>query len=312
LLLLLCSSFNAPAQTTDTSAEDVVRVETNLITVPVFVNDGSGRRVHNLTINDFNVRDAGQSVELKYFAAGTERVALTFLLDASGSTRETITRQRETALALLARFGAGSRVSVVRFWEQPQLVVPFTTEREPVREAFQLPIAPDRHTAIFDAALAAVRNFETLKSDRSERRIVILISDGLDTSSTTRARQAIDEATTGGVSFYVVYLPLYAPRGGVLAPRPYAKGFRDLADKTGGKFFTLGDAAAALDPHAALDLAPIFQAIAEDLQAQYVLGFYADNATARDGRLHPLEVRLTANAGRKLRVRALRSSYQLQ
>jgi VWFA-related protein len=319
LLALLCLFISvltfardAVAQTTDASPEDVVRVETNLITVPVYVDDARRRRVQQLTAADFQIRDAGRPVELAYFAAGTQRVALTFLLDASGSTRERITQQRETALALFARFGEGSRVAVIRFWEQPDVTAPFTSERERIREAFQLPALPDRRTAIFDAALAAVRHFDSLRSERTERRIVILISDGLDTASTTRARQVVEEATAGGISFYVVHLPLFAPRGVVLAPRPYAKGFRDLAAQTGGRFFTLGDAASALDPRARYDLAPIFQAVAEDLQSQYVLGFYADNSTARDRRPRRIDVTLTADAKRKLRVHVLRASYQLQ
>jgi Ca-activated chloride channel family protein len=314
LFVVLCSfasSSDAFAQDADAQSDEVVRVETNLVTVPLFVTDARGRRVHNLSRDDFNLRDAGLPVEISYFAAGTEHVALTFLLDASGSTRYTITQQRETALALLQRFGAGSRVSVIRFWEQPETIVPFTVEQSRVREAFLLPLAPNRRTAIFDAALVAVRNYRTLKSDRGERRIIILISDGLDTLSTTRAASVVREAKDSAVSIYVIHLPLFMASDGGLKPRPTAKGFRDLARETGGQFFTLGDASTSLDTHARLDLAPIFQAIAEDLQGQYVLGFYATPTATHDQRPRPLDVSLKPAHTRKLRVRTLRESYTL-
>lgn len=300
----------------DPPSEDVIRIDTNLVAVPVYVTDQRGKRLHGLFQEDFQIFDDGRPVNSAYFASGTERVALTFLLDASGSTRDTITQQRETAAALLARFGATSRVSVIRFHEQPEVVVSFTTDQSKVREAFRLPLTPDRRTAIFDATLAAVRNYQTVGGDPAERRIIILISDGLDTASTMRAADVTAAASARGVSIYVVHLPLFAPRDGRLAPRPLAKGFRALAEQTGGQFFTVGDARSSLDPHASHNLAPIFQAIAEDLQGQYVLGFYAPDATPRDGRSHRLEVQLSTSKVRspnhKLRVHMLRANYSLQ
>lgn len=312
LIFALVTSVFCPrafAQET-TETDDLIRVETNLVTIPVFVTDAAGRRVQGLTQNDFSLRDNDATVEVAYFAAGAERVALAFLLDASGSTRDHIARQQETALALLSRFGERSRVAVLRFWEQAELTVPFTNDRHKLSEAFRLPAIINRRTAIFDAARAALRTYEKSGSDPTERRIVILISDGLDTVSTTRAEAVIEEARARGVSFYVVHLPLYTPRDGRLVPRPTAKGFRQLATETGGQFFTVGDAASALDARAGTDLAPIFQAIADDLQGQYVLGFYA-SSDARRERAHRVEVRLASKERRKLRVRSLRAGYIL-
>lgn len=296
--------------------DDVVRVETNLVTVPTYVTDARGARIRGLTQSDFQISDEGRPVEIAYFAAGAARVKLVFLLDASGSTREIIKRQRETATALLERFGENSRVAVFRFWDQPELTVPFTADRVKIRAAFMLPAPPDRRTAIFDAALAAVRAFQSPDADRTERRIVVLISDGLDTASATPDSIVLAEANDHAVSFYVVHLPLYTPRDGRLVPRRTAKGFRGLAEKTGGKFFTVGDARSSLDPNSTYDLAPIFRAVADDLDSQYVLGFYANNAAVpRDGRARRLEVKLSSpnnsSANRKLRVHSLRANYLL-
>ena len=117
------------------------------------------------------------------------------------------------------------------------------------------------------------------------------------------------EARATGVTFYCIQLPLYAPRDGRLAPRRASKGFRELAERTGGQFFIVGDVRAALDPHAEHDLRPVFQAIADDLRGQYVAGYHASAAPKQAG-THRIVVRLTDASKRKLRVRQLRDTYE--
>lgn len=294
------------------SGDDVIRVHTDLVTAAAFVTDARGRRVFNLAPGDFVLSDNGRIVELEYFATGTERVALAFALDVSGSARETIARQQQIALALFSRFGSGSRVAVLRFDETAEIAVPFTTRlSSSALTSFHFPARAGRHTAIFDAAMMAVRSFDAPGGDAAERRIIILISDGLDTASKTSARVVINEARSRGVSFYVIHLPIFAPHDGRLKVRPASKGFRELAEQTGGRFFVAGDAKFALDPRAEYDLAPVFKSIEEDLQSQYVLGYYPGEA-ARDDAFHRIEISLTSRDKRKLRVRSLRDGYTLK
>src|SRR5262249_27143587 len=126
---------------------------------------------------------------------------------------------------------------------------------------------------------------------------------------TTRPAEVVSQAIARGISFYVVEFPLFIPQDGHLVARAPSKGFRDLAEKTGGQYFVAGDVKAALDPNRQYDLTPIFRAIAEDLSSQYLLGFYPQDAT-RDGRQHRITVNLSAN-DQKTRVRALRQEYVL-
>lgn len=309
---LLFSNINCFAQEpTPTHFEEgeVVRVRTDLVVVPFYVTDGRGRRVSGLTRDDFQVRDNGRLVETSYFAAGAETVALLFLLDASGSTRETIMQQRETALALFSHFGPRSHVAVMQFRERAELTQDFTRDLRDARKAFQIASLPDRRTAIFDAARQAVRAFGRAGRSAAERRIVVLFSDGLDTASMSAPTKVIAEANAAGVTFYVIHLPLYAPVDGRLAARKPSKGFRDLAEKTGGKLFVVGDARSSLDPRAEHDRSPIFHAIAEDLQSQYVIGYHAEAAGKEPG-THRVEVRLASPRERRLRVRQLRETYE--
>jgi Ca-activated chloride channel family protein len=246
--------------------------------------------VTGLTERDLSLRDKDHAITTLYFARGAERVALIFALDQSGSLRSIISQQRKAALALFGHFSQRSRVAVLRFAETPSLVAPFGRDTEAVHAAFDFSVANQR-TAIFDAAAVAVETLNALPADRTERRIVILISDGLDNASRIKASQVIREAVEKHVSFYVIHLPLFEPRAGELAVRQPAKGFRDLAEKTGGKYFLAADPHSALSPVGDIDLAPIFQAIEEDLKSQYLLGFYIAE-TARDGRRHVFTVSL--------------------
>jgi Ca-activated chloride channel family protein len=305
VIILLAFQSNICAQE---DPDEIVRVRTDLVTVPVYVTDGQRRRVMDLKQSDFEVRDNGRVVKIDYFVAGTERVALVFLLDASGSTREVIRQQRDVALALLSRFGKGSEVAVIRFAETAKTVAPFSVDLTDASGAFELPALVNHRTAIFEAAASAVRVFDKRRSDVGERRIIVLISDGLDTMSTTQPREVIGAANERGISIYSIQIPLYTPVDGGLRPRSASKGFRDLAEKTGGRFFLGGDAKSALAAQATYDFSPIFRAIEDDLLGQYVLGYYRDTET-QDCSFHRIDVKLISRDKRKLRVRSLREGY---
>lgn len=285
--------------------DDVIRVSTDLLLFPIRIRDKGEQMVKGLTENELSLEDKDRVTTGLYFEPGADRVALVFALDQSGSLREIISQQREAALALFRRFSDRSSIAVLRFAQTPTVVAPF--ERDPAKavSGFISSSGSDRQTAIFDAAARAVTLFDSLPRVRSERRIVILISDGLDNSSRMKPGVVIDAALDKHVSFYVIHLPLFEPRDGRLAVRTPAKGFRDLAGKTGGRYFLAGDVKSALAPAKEIDLTPIFQAIEEDLKSQYLLGFYLGES-ANDGRKHRFTLGLPS--GMEYQVGQLRYS----
>lgn len=304
-LLLALSSL---IQAQETEPVDVISVRTDMVAVPVSVTDSRGRRVSNLKQQDFVLTDDDRPAKIDYFASGAERIALAFVLDNSGSLREQLARQRDAALELFSRFGPASSVAVIRFGQEARLLAPFTREADAARNAFSVRVNLSERTAIFDAGMATVQAYSSRNENSPERRIAILISDGLDTASRANARQVIAAANRMNVSFYVIQLPLFTPGDGHLVPRPAARGFRDLAEKTGGKYFVAGTAAAALAPNTPVDLTPVFAAIEADLKSQYVIGFYPGNAS-RDGKAHRAGV---STSNLKLKVTQLRTSYSLK
>jgi Ca-activated chloride channel family protein len=270
--------------------DDVVRVNTDLLLFPIRIRDKKGRAVAGLTEQDLTLKDDEKITTGVYFAPGADRVAMLFALDQSGSLQEVISQQRDAALALFSRFSDRSSVAVLRFGETAALEMPFTKDTEAARAAFRFRAIRNERTALFDAAAHSLNAFDDLPQVRGERRIVVLISDGLDNQSAIRPDSVINVALEKRVSFYVIHLPLFEPYDTGLAVRRPAKGFRDLAEKTGGKYFLAGDAKSALMPKTP-DLTPIFQAIEEDLKSQYLLGFYIAES-ARDNRRHVFTVTL--------------------
>jgi VWFA-related protein len=305
---LLVSSSLAAAQAQE--PVDVIRVRTDLVAVPVTVIDSRRHHVSNLKSADFVLTDDGREARIEYFASGAEHVALLFAIDASGSARDILDQQRSAALALFSRFGRGSRVAVLHFGDFARLSVPFTTNAQRAESSFNYRPTTNAGTAIFDAAATAVRAFDGSGGFSTERRIVLLISDGLDTLSSTSYKAVIDTARLRGVSFYVIHFALFSPRDGRLAPRPPSKGFRELAEQTGGHYFRIGDPRSALDPRAHYDLAPVFQAIEDDLKGQYMLGFYPGEGS-RDSKTHLIAVRLSQPRA-KFKVNQLKLSYSLK
>ena len=291
LIITLLHPIGVSAQAPAPAMDDVVRVSTDLLLYPVRVRDKQGQAVTGLNERDLSLRDDDHATTALYFAAGADRLALVFALDQSGSLREIISQQREAALALFGRFSQRSRIAILRFAQASSLVAPFDRGTAAARAAFTFAAASNQRTAIFDAAANSVNAFDELTPDLAERRIVVLISDGLDNASKTKAREVIDMALDKRVSFYVIHLPLFEPRDGRLAVRQPSKGFRELAERTGGRYFLVGDAKNALAPNKSNNLTPIFQAIEEDLRSQYLLGFYIAEAS-RDGGKHSFSVGL--------------------
>lgn len=293
LLLFACLPLTAHSQTGSQKIEDdddVVRVNTELLMFPIRVRDGKGKAVTGLTEKDLRLEDKDKATSGIYFKSGVDRVALVFALDSSGSIQDVIFQQRDAAIALFDRFSDRSSIAVLQFAETSDLVVPFNRDSSAAAEGFRFHFRHNQGTAIFDAAAKSITTFASLPKVRSERQIVILISDGLDNASSMKANSVIAQALEKRVSFYVIHLPLLEPRDGRLAVRPPSSGFRDLAEKTGGQYFLIQSVQQVLTS-TPVNLTPIFKAIEEDLKSQYLLGFYISES-AKDGKRHKFSLRL--------------------
>lgn len=272
--------------------DEVLRVNTDLILFPARIRKSRGQGSVEQSEFEFQpIRDPDHVTSGLYLKKGVDRVAMVFVLDQSGSVRELIAKQREAAVGLFEHFGGKSSIAVLHFAETSTIAAPFLRDPAAARSAFEISANRNQHTAIFDAAAKAVEMFDTLPRVRSERRIIILISDGLDTASRTKPNTVIEAAREKRVSFYVIHLPLFEPRDERLIMRRPSKGFADLAVKTGGVYLYPGDS--AFDMQKNINLSLMFQAIEDDLKSQILIGFYL-NAKAHDGKQHKFSLSLPA------------------
>lgn len=293
--------------------QESITLRSDLVIVPVRAFDRAGRPVRGLTADDFELFVEGKRQPIIFFSTEGEGeklsrpLALILLLDASGSIAATWHQHRSAVQSLLGRLGPQTMLSVIRFSDRPHVVVPFTTAHHEAAQALAQMRQVEGPTAIFDALLFAIDHFHTL-SQPVTRKIVLLLSDGLDTASQTSYRDCIRAAEQADVTVYSLQIPLYSPANGSLRPRPPARGFGDVARATGGRLFVVGSVAEALRPTARTDLTAVFQTILADIRNQYYLGC-APPASAPKGKYLRLTVR-TRRSG--VRVSSARGGFSVR
>lgn len=222
--------------------------------------------------------------------AAVERVAdlplaVGLLIDHSGSMLERL----ETALDAAGAFVEGllthpdDKAFVLGFADIPIVFQEFTNDTERLAESIEL-IDSGRYTALYDAIVAAAARYEGVDG----RRAVILLTDGADQGSHHRFREAIAAAQRADVALYPVAVDL-SPR----FPRQRWI-LHELAEQTGGRLFSLGRRS---------DPTKIYEAIAEDLRAQYRIS-YVPLISGGGGEWRALEIRLRGDERNDRSVRS--------
>jgi Ca-activated chloride channel family protein len=215
---LVCAAAMVTAQqTTFSSRIDAVRVD-------VLVTE-NGTPVRNLGRNDFEVFDNGvkQDVDLVSFEQLPLNVVLT--LDMSDSmVGERLANLRAAGLALVDGLKADDQAALVNFSEIVSLGAALTSDKAQVRAALQR-AEPDGNTSLIDASFAGM----VLGESRVGRALVVVFSDGLDTSSWLASKAVLDIARRCDVVVYAVS-----------AARGVKMDFlRELCERTGGRLFEL-------------------------------------------------------------------------
>ena len=131
-------------------------------------------------------------------------------------------------------------------------------------------------TRLWDAVQTSLDELKGIEG----RRVVLVFTDGEDTASRTRFGTVVDRARADDVMIYAIGLESNYFDGQRMVRSEPDSGLRKIADETGGGYFELKKTA---------DLAPTFTRVAQELHAQYVMGF---TPTELDGKIHKLSVRL--------------------
>lgn len=301
------SSDDATTASTEgvSAAEDeVVKVETNLITIPVSVYDRNGLYVPNLMQKDFKIYEDGKEQEIAYFGTSDKPFTVVLLLDTSPSTEYKIEEIRRAATAFVDQLKLQDNVLVVEFDRDVHVLTDVTNDRQQIYKAINKANFGEG-TSLYDAVDFALRK----KLSKIEgRKAIVLFTDGVDTASTRKSYdETIDEAEESEALVFPIYYNTFFDNagglgginGGVLPtgnrgnnprgtrPQDYALGrqyLNDLAAYTGGRVFrpeaTPGGLTAA------------FEGIAEELRRQYNIG-YIPKDEGKSGQRKQIRVRVS-------------------
>ncbi len=297
-----------PGATPPAKEEDeVIKVETNLVTMPVSVLDRDGRFISGLTQKDFKIFENGVEQQVDYFQSVEQPFTVVLLIDVSPSTRYRIEEIHQAAIAFIEQLRPNDRVMVMSFDEEVHVLSPPTNDRFQLRRAIQTSQFGDG-TSLYEAVDQAL-NRELKRV--TGRKAIVLFTDGVDTTSrsasldgTLRDVEETDSLIypirynterdgwggggwgggtypnprrTGGGGSRILDDIIAGIMGGSIRTMPrggnqgdYETGRRyleNLALYSGGRKFE----ADTFD-----NLTAAFSGIAEELRRQYSLGYYPD------------------------------------
>src|SRR6476659_4653357 len=292
--------------------EDVLRFDTDLVSVDVTAMDTEGRPIRNLKQDDFKVYSDGAEQKVSFFQLeqreGEPRpLAIVFALDVSGSmTTEEMMKVRLALRSFSAQLSTHPVIyAMMTFGMRVKTVQKFTKDPDKLDEAIErlerdAPNGLSTHTydAVDDAIRLLVRSAPRTREKRLMKRAVLVVTDGFPVGDTVAPQTVIERANAADVSVFVVTLPSYSRvmASSAQTPLPTPLDVSGLAEATGSRNVYATEK----------DYAPLFRALAEEVSSAYVLAFYPPDEKRRDGQLHTIRV----EGPRGLTLRQSRSEYR--
>jgi Ca-activated chloride channel family protein len=259
---------------------DIVRVSTNLITVPAEVLDRSGRYIGSLQKEDFRIYENGVEQQLAYFASVQQPFTVALLLDVSGSTQSQLEAIRSAANTFIKRLRPNDRLLLISFDGKINVLTEAVTLNELRKKKLRLDAVNDG-TLLYDTVgFVLNRRLAGIQG----RKAIVLLTDGVDGGSKqTSLKQNLRDAQESNVVIYTVHyntLPQLPERLSQITNlkarehvrtrmiKEYGVGanyLQFLSDKTGGRIYQAETLA---------DVPQAFDAITDELGRQYSLGYY--------------------------------------
>jgi len=251
------------------------RTGTKLVPLYVTVTDETRRLVPDLEKGDFQVLDNGKPQELVLFQNEPQPVTVVVMLDTSLSMTLNFDILKRGAEQFFLRLLPADRARVGAFNDKIQFASEFTSDRDELISALQ-DLGFGNPTRLYDAIDASLDELTGIEG----RRVVIAFTDGDDTASKVGMGKVLDRARLDEVMVYAIGLESEMSYDGRRIRTRPDRGLKKLADETGGGYFELKRTD---------ELGSTFSRVAQELHAQYVLGF---SPQALDGKVHSLEVRV--------------------
>jgi Ca-activated chloride channel family protein len=289
LTFLLCACLGGAAQ--EKTQEQPIRISVDRVNVGVMVTDSQGQFVEGLRRQDFHIFDNGMEQPLTDFAAIEEPAQVLLLIEAGPAVYLLESGHLQAAYALLSGLSAGDRVAVVGYAEAPQAVLDFTSDKQAAAAAFdQLHFNLGFGSLNLSSSVSQVLEWLTRVQGK---KTIVLLSTGLDTSSTKESAIVLPQLKTGDVRLTAVSL-----MGGLRNPQLPGKKktaaqistssaeefeqadqlLKRMAEATGGR---------AYFPSNSKEFSAAYAEIAQIVRHEYSLAFAP---AVRDGVVHSIEV----------------------
>jgi len=169
-----------PNQPSDLDEGDVIRVDSQLVTLNTSVVDRStSRGVRGLAQTDFHLFEDGEEQNIVQFESSSAPFDMILLMDLSGSTKDVVKLIRAAALRFVDAARPADRIGVVTFAGETHVVSELTADREQLRQRINTIDTVRGDTKLYDAAAFAMNDFMKA-AKKSRRTAIILMSDGLD------------------------------------------------------------------------------------------------------------------------------------
>ena len=270
-------SVNAPGN----HKTSPIRMDVNLVLVPMTVTDPLNRLVTGLEKENFAVFDNNAGQIIKSFSTEDAPVTIGIVFDLSGSMTSKFARARKALSEFMRTSNPQDEFFVVGFNDRPAVIVDYTSDVDDV-EARMVMLKPENRTALIDAVYLGVDHLRQAKYDR---KALLIISDGGDNRSRYTEGELRRVVRESDVQIYSIGIfdTFAATTEEQLGPVL----LNDICEMTGGRLFKVGDLG---------DLEDIASRISAELRNEYVIG-YRPSEVKRDGNWRKLKVRLIPPPG---------------
>jgi Ca-activated chloride channel family protein len=214
LFLILSTCTTGWAQTVPAEKEEVIKVDTQLVEVPVVITDKAGRPVLNLKQANFAVYEDGKAQEILDFSTTTAPFEVALLLDTSGSTRADLQLIQRAAQNFIASLRPGDKVAIIAYNQVKresgvpaavEIITNLTSSRTTLSEALQR-VSTSNGTPYYDSLVEiADKVFGRQPEEQFRgRRALVALTDGVDSTSLADFDEAREKLENDGViSFFI-------------------------------------------------------------------------------------------------------------
>ena len=177
---------SASDASTEVDENEVVRVNTSLVTIPVSVMDRAGKYVPSIRQSEFRIWEDGVEQQVAYFATVEKPFTVALVIDTSGSTKYRLTEIQDAAISFVNQLRPEDRVLVVSFDDEVRVLSEATSDRARLRDAISR-VRPGEGTKLYDAVDFIINErFNRIDG----RKAILLFTDGVDTSSRRASYQS--------------------------------------------------------------------------------------------------------------------------